>query len=108
MYQLVLFAYYLLGILIKCQPTDGIGPASFRMKSLDYSKIFCDGDLPKNPFGQFGNGWTPQERLWSQLNFTSVVDLCSAYGNPKGNMGGVVSSDNLSESVMLADRHVML
>ncbi|MCJ1248584.1 hypothetical protein MMC30_005802 [Trapelia coarctata] len=57
--------------------------------SLDYRKIFCNGDLPKKKFGMITWFSKPVHPQWSDKNFTSLAHLCSAHGNPKGNMGGM-------------------
>jgi hypothetical protein len=63
--------------------------------ALDYSKIFCNGHLPKRTFGVITKNWSFYNQRWSHLNFTSLADLCSAHGNPKGNMGGKVHHPQL-------------
>ncbi len=63
--------------------------------ALDYSKIFCNGHLPKRAFGVITENWSIYDQQWSHLNFTSLADLCSAHGNPKGNMGGKVHHPQL-------------
>jgi len=58
--------------------------------TLDYSKVFCNGAVPRRIFGEITERWNPNDNHWSHLNFTSLADLCSAHGNPRGNMGGKV------------------
>ena len=88
--------------LTLAMPDDGL---SF----IDYRRLFCPAELPKFPYGVSeiatwpyglsGAAFMIRDILrdehcdydeWSWRNFTSLTDLCSAQGNPNGNMGGVV------------------
>jgi hypothetical protein len=50
-----------------------------------YGPSFRKGEPPKSIFGEYGSG-----KDWSAKNFTGLADLCTANGNPQGNMGGIV------------------
>ena len=76
---------------------------------IDYRRLFCPAELPRVPYGPINTATWPyglsgamyvirdilREQNcdyydWSWMNFTSLADLCSAQGNPNGNMGGMV------------------
>ena len=76
---------------------------------IDYRRLFCPAELPKFPYGPSpvaawpygltGTSYMIRDILreehcdyddWSWRNFTTLTDLCSAQGNPNGNMGGSV------------------
>jgi hypothetical protein len=68
----------------------------------DPHRMFCRGELPQGTYGEHfytaGKERKMKTRLgkkrvttnWSAKNFTSLADLCTARGNPEGNMGGEV------------------
>lgn len=74
----------------------------------DLATLFCPADLPPGEYGlaswlgdkaysierdidRMAAGFQSTSRkTWSRLNFTSLTDLCSWDGNPKGNLHGAV------------------
>ena len=68
----------------------------------DPHRMFCRGELPPGKYGESFYTEGKERRMkmklgkmrvamnWSAKNFTSLADLCTARGNPNGNMGGVV------------------
>ncbi|MCJ1251241.1 hypothetical protein MMC30_008472 [Trapelia coarctata] len=83
--------------------------------NLDYSKIFCNGDVPKRIFGEITKHWNPNDNHWSHLNFTSLAHLCSVHGNPLGNMGGKCLMSGImyydirrGNKILLSDPHLQL
>jgi len=89
MYPLLLVLCLFFSAQVLIQPIHATR-SHYRMV-LDYSKVFCTGPLPKRTFGEITQNWSIYNTRWSHLNFTSLADLCSAHGNPQGNMGGMVS-----------------
>ena len=80
------------------------GPPSDESRPLRMppDRMFCQGPLPDF---EYGDSYRPRSVLdtlddldywdcddveWSKLNFTDLTDLCTIYGNPAGNMGGMV------------------
>ncbi|MCJ1383184.1 hypothetical protein MMC17_006297 [Xylographa soralifera] len=72
----VLLTFYLLHIL------STLALTSIKKRSFNaYPKwIFCPNDLP--------DLYVFRNFLWDPLDFTDLANLCSAWGNPRGNMGG--------------------
>ena len=66
---------------------------------IDYTQMFCRGELPEGNYGEPRVAWSIMTRKqvtavgwenWNKHNFSSLADLCSAHGNSEGNLGGTV------------------
>ena len=85
---------------LRSADANGVGRTSLSL-SLDYRKVFCNGDLPRGKYGVFTFEWKPKVPRLSHKNFTSLADLCSAHGNPKANLGAVVRKLYFVELLLL-------
>ena len=94
MFRSVIMCCLLLFSPLFLHPIDAAGYTSLS-QVLDYTKMFCRGDLPKRKFGLFTMNWSMSNKQWSNMNFRSLAHLCTAHGNPKGNLGGVVRKSHL-------------
>ena len=103
----------LLYFFLLAQQRDLINAAR-STRALRFDRLFCPNPLP-NPDWIFGD--PRQNKLyydvmirrldfpppqWSSRNFTSLVDLCSYFGNRNVNMGGWVSSSHHSNQDVYA------
>ena len=106
MYILLLVSFLFISFLSFAQSAvsdDPFGaPKLPHPLEIDKRRMFCDGALPRGRYGDSYSMWNIRARLakqaqlcgpdpWSAVNFTTLADLCTAHGNPKGNMGGMVS-----------------
>lgn len=63
---------------------------------LSLYSVFCKGSLPRRIYAPQWVTWGAMRlrgatfNVWSDMNFTSVKDLCAVTGNPEGNFGGIV------------------
>jgi len=89
MHRLMVAFGLFLYIQLLIRPVDAGGYTSLSL-ALDYRKLFCRGDLPKHRFGLITWHWRSRDKQFSYKDFTSLADLCSAHGNPRGNLGGTV------------------
>jgi len=101
MLRLVIAFCLFLYVQFYVRPVDAGGGYTSLSHSLDYTKMFCNGKLPKKKFGLITMDWRPSDPQWSYKNFTSLADLCSVHGNPKGNMGGMVRESYFSGILLL-------
>jgi len=88
-------------VAVLLQPKIAAAPVDFN----DPHRIVCSGELPPGRYGEsfYKEGKKRMMRMklvqnriamnWSAKNFTSLADLCTARGNPEGNMGGVCEPD---------------
>lgn len=76
-------------IQLLMRPVDAGGYTSLSL-ALDYGKLFCRGNLPKHNYGLFTRNWRSRDKKFTHSDFTSLADLCSVHGNPRGNLGGIV------------------
>ena len=112
---LVFFLPFLLVSPVRSTLSDGpFGlPSDPGPLEIDTRRMFCDGNLPRGRYGNPLPVWNIRARLartsgscrpdaWSAANFTTLADLCTAHGNRRGNMGGMVKAKFLFLFFLLA------
>jgi len=121
--NLVAFFYLFWYIISPAYATPPSGHASRASSILiDWSRMFCRGELPEGSYGETRFAMSIKTRMeviacsidnWNKANFSSLADLCTAHGNPMGNLGGQCTSDHrpiyntrLAEAMLLYESNL--
>jgi hypothetical protein len=93
--SIIFFVLHIIFVAVLLQPTI----------ALEDRLMYCVGSLPKGDYGLSFLAEETRKKLelfrplqphlfWSARNFTRLSDLCTADGNPNGNLGGRVRTSN--------------